>query len=69
MPFRKAYQSTPSGRKTTAQFDSINYPLKNQKKLNKKRAILVGLGLASVSAVSAAVGAFLAVALSTSTLR
>ncbi len=66
MPFRKAYQSTPSGKKTTAQFDSINYPHKNQKKkLNKRRAILVGLGLASVSVVSAAVGAFLAVALST----
>ncbi|MGF1590892.1 MAG: LCP family protein [Pleurocapsa sp.] len=69
MPFRKArkaYQSTPSGKKTTAQFDSINYPRKNHRqKLNKKRAILVGLGLASLSAVSAAVGAFLAVAMST----
>jgi LCP family protein required for cell wall assembly len=66
VPFRKAYQSTPSGKKTTAQSNSINYPLKNQKKkLNKRRAILVGFGLASVSVVSAAVGAFLAVALST----
>ncbi|MEM9508131.1 MAG: LCP family protein [Cyanobacteria bacterium P01_E01_bin.35] len=66
MPVRKAYQSTPSGRKNTAQFNSINYPLEHQpKKLNKGRAILVGLGLASVSVISAAVGAFLAVALST----
>ncbi|MGB5634133.1 MAG: LCP family protein [Waterburya sp.] len=66
MPVRKAYQSTPSGRKTTAQFNSTNYPLKNQrKKLNKGRAILVALGLTSVSLVSAAVGAFLAIALST----
>lgn len=66
MPVRKAYQSTPSDRKTTAQFNSINYPLKNQpKKLNKGRAILVGLSLASVSLISAAVGAFLAVAMST----
>lgn len=67
MPVRKAYQSTPSGRNSTAKFNSINYPLENQpKKLNKGRAILVGLGLATVSLVSAAVGAFLAVAMSTS---
>ena len=66
MPVRKAYQSTPSGKRTTAQFNSINYSQENPpKKLNKKRAILVGLGLASVSFVSAAVGAFLAVAMST----
>ena len=64
MSVRKAYQSTPSGRKSTAQFDSFNYPHKKQKKLNKGRAILVGLGLASVSLVSAVVGAFLAVAVS-----
>jgi len=62
---RKAYQSTPSGRKSTAQFNSLNYPhKKQQKKLNKGRAILVGLGLASVSLVSAVVGAFLAVTVS-----
>jgi len=61
---RKAYQSTPSGRKT-AQFNSVNYSSKTkQKKLNKGKAILVGLGLASVSLVSAVVGAFLAVAVS-----
>lgn len=66
MSVRKAYQSTSSGRQASAQFDSINYPRENkQKKLNKGRAILVGLGLASVSLVSAAIGAFLAVALST----
>lgn len=66
MPLRKAYKSNPSGRQTTAQFNSINYPIETKaKKLNKGRAILVGLGLASVSVVSAAVGAFLAVALST----
>ncbi|MEL7075973.1 MAG: LCP family protein [Cyanobacteria bacterium J06582_2] len=64
MSVRKAYQSTPSGRKT-AQFNSVNYSSKTkQKKLNKGKAILVGLGLASVSLVSAVVGAFLAVAVS-----
>jgi polyisoprenyl-teichoic acid--peptidoglycan teichoic acid transferase len=64
---KKAYESTPSGRKSTAQFNSVNYPLKKQpkkKKLNKGKAILVGLGLVSVSLVSAVVGAFLAVAVS-----
>ena len=65
MSARKAYQSTPSGRKSTAQFNSLNHPhIKQQKKLNKGRAILVGLGLASVSLVSAVVGAVLAVAVS-----
>ena len=65
MPLRKAYKSTPSGRQSTAQFNSLNHPRKKQqKKLNKGRAILVGLGLASVSLVSAVVGAFLAVAVS-----
>jgi LCP family protein required for cell wall assembly len=62
---KKAYESTPSGRKSTAQFNSVNYPLKKQpKKLNKGKAILVGLGLVSISLVSAVVGAFLAVAVS-----
>ena len=65
MPVRKAYQSTPSGRQSTAQFNAVNYPrIKQKKKLNKGRAILVGLGLASVSLVSAVIGAFLAVAVS-----
>lgn len=65
MTVKKAYQSTPSGRKSTAQFNSINYTHKKQpKKLNKGRAILVGLGLASVSLLSAVVGAFLAVSVS-----
>ena len=65
MSVRKVYQSTPSGRKSTAQLNSLNYPYKKQqKKLNKGRAIVVGLGLASVSFVSAVVGAFLAVAVS-----
>ncbi|MEO1690328.1 MAG: LCP family protein [Cyanobacteria bacterium J06631_6] len=64
MSVRKAYQSTPSGRKT-AQFNSVNYSSKTkQKKLNKGKAILVGLGLTSVSLISAVVGAFLAVAVS-----
>jgi polyisoprenyl-teichoic acid--peptidoglycan teichoic acid transferase len=64
---KKAYESTPSGRKSTAQFNPVNYPLKKQpkkKKLNKGKAILVGLGLVGVSLVSAVVGAFLAVAVS-----
>ncbi len=66
MSVRKAYQSNPSGRQPTGQVNSINYHSKSHKrKLNKGRAILVGLGLAGVSMVSAAVGAFLAVALST----
>lgn len=65
MSMRKAYESTPSGRKSTAKFNSVNYPLKKQsKKLPKGKAIIVGLGLASVSVVSAVVGAFLAVTVS-----
>ncbi|MEO1671310.1 MAG: LCP family protein [Cyanobacteria bacterium J06631_2] len=64
MSVRKAYQSTPSGRKT-AQLNSVDYsPKTKQKKLNKGKAILVGLGLTSVSLISAVVGAFLAVSLS-----
>ena len=35
---RKAYESTPSGRRSTAQYNSVNYPLK---KLNKGKAILI----------------------------
>ncbi|MEL6437658.1 MAG: LCP family protein [Cyanobacteria bacterium J06621_8] len=67
MPVKKAYQSTPSGRNSTAKFSSINYPLERQpKRFNKGRAILVGLGLASASIISAAVGAFLAIAMSSS---
>ncbi|MGL5833024.1 MAG: LCP family protein [Waterburya sp.] len=62
---RNAYESTPSGRKSTAKFNSVNYPLKKQpKRLHKGKAIFVGLGLASVSLVSAVVGAFLAVTVS-----
>jgi polyisoprenyl-teichoic acid--peptidoglycan teichoic acid transferase len=62
---RKAYESTPSGRKSTAKFNSVNYPLKKRpKKLHKGKAIVVGLGLAGVSLVSAVVGAFLAVTVS-----
>ena len=66
MPIRKAYQTNPSGGSSSAGVNSINYHSnKKTRKLNKKRAILVGLGLASISLVSAGVGAFLAVALST----
>jgi LCP family protein required for cell wall assembly len=62
---RKAYESTPSGRKSTAKFNSLSHPLKKQpKKLHKGKAIVVGLGLAGVSLVSAVVGAFLAVTVS-----
>jgi polyisoprenyl-teichoic acid--peptidoglycan teichoic acid transferase len=62
---RKAYESTPSGRKSTAQFNSVNYPLKKQpKKLHKGKATLVGLGLLGISLISAVVGAFLAVTVS-----
>ncbi|WP_319419430.1 LCP family protein [Pleurocapsa sp. FMAR1] len=66
MSVRKAYRSNPSGGEPTGQVSSVSYHSKSHKrKLNKGRAILVGLGLAGVSMVSAAVGAFLAVALST----
>ncbi len=66
MSVRKAYRSTPSGGQQPIQGHSANHHSKSHKrKLNKGRAILVGLGLAGVSMVSAAVGAFLAVALST----
>ncbi|MEL6494635.1 MAG: LCP family protein [Cyanobacteria bacterium J06623_7] len=65
MPVRKAYRSSPSGRQSTTRFNSVSYsPNRQQKKLNKGRAILVGLGLTSVSLVSAVIGAFLAVAVS-----
>lgn len=68
MPVKKAYRSTPSGSKKSARFNSTDRPPHNRKKLNKGlnkgRVILVGLGLAGVSLVSAAVGAFLAVAFS-----
>ena len=67
MPIRKAYPNNSSGRQTSARVDSINYSRSSsqKRKLNKKRAILVGLGLTAVSLVSAGVGAILAVALST----
>ncbi len=67
MSLRKAYQSTPSGRQPTVKVNSnVTYRLDNQrKKLNQRRAMLVGLGLAGISLISAAVGAFLAVAFST----
>lgn len=66
MSARKAYQTTPSGSQSTAQMNSIKYHHTTQNRtINKKRAVLVGLGLAGVSLVSAVVGAFLAVALST----
>ena len=66
MPIRKAYQTSPSGRHSTERINSINYRRTTKKrKLNKGKAILVGLGLASVSLISAGVGAFLAVAFST----
>ena len=64
MPVRKAYQPTPSGKQTTARINSIHYSSTQTRKLNKKRAILVGLGLTAVSLASAAFGAFLAVAMS-----
>ena len=65
MPVKKAYRSTPSGSRKSARFNSTERSSHNRKKkLNKGRVILVGLGLAGVSLVSAAVGAFLAVALS-----
>ena len=68
MPIRKAYQTNPSGSHSTNRIDSINYRrtrITKRRKLNKRKAILIGLGLASVSLVSAGVGAFLAVAFST----
>jgi len=66
VPARKAYQSTPSGRKVTVGVKSANYHHRNQaRKLNKGRALLVTLGLASVSLASATVGAILAVTFST----
>ena len=66
MSVRKAYQSTPSGRKVNVGVNSANHSSNRVKKLNKKKAILVGLGLAGVSFISAIAGAFLAVALSSS---
>lgn len=66
MPARKAYQSTPSGSEATVGIKSANYHPNDQlRKLNKGRVLLVALGLASISLASAAIGAVLAVALST----
>ena len=66
MPVKKAYQSTPSNRKKANRFNSVNHATdRQQHKSNRRKAFLIGLGLASISAVSAAVGAFLAVAMST----
>ncbi len=66
MSARKAYRTTPSGSQSTARMNSIKYrPTTQNRTINKKRAVFVGLGLAGISLVSAAVGAFLAVALST----
>lgn len=64
MSLRKAYQSTPSGRKVNVGVNSVNHSSNRVKKLNKKKAILVGLGLTGVSFISALAGAFLAIALS-----
>ena len=62
MSARKAYQTTSSRRRSVT-----HYPTPIQDKTtNRKKTIILGLGLASVSLVSAIVGAFLAVALSTS---
>ena len=66
MSVRKAYQSTPSGRKVNVGVNSVNHSSNRVKKLNKKKAILVGLGLTGISFISAIAGAFLAVALSSS---
>ena len=66
MSARKAYQSTPSGSEATVGVKSANYHSKNQpRKLNKGRALLVAIGLASISLASATVGAILAVTFST----
>ena len=65
MPVKKAYQSTPSNRKKARRFNSVNHAADRHQKSNRRKAFLIGLGLASISAVSAAVGAFLAVAMST----
>lgn len=60
-----SYHSTPSGRKSTASTNSTKHRFhRKSRKLNRGRLILVGLGLATISAISAGVGAFLAVALS-----
>ena len=66
MSTRKAYQTTPSSRNSTGRANSIKYHHNTKRrKLNKGKAIIVGLGLATVSLVSAGVGAFFAVAFST----
>jgi polyisoprenyl-teichoic acid--peptidoglycan teichoic acid transferase len=60
---RKAYEPTPSGRQPTTKG---NYDRNNKSRnLKAGRTILVGLALATVSLVSAAVGAILAVNFST----
>ena len=65
MSIRKAYHSTPSAKKSIGVNGSTHASGGQKKKLNKKRAILVGLGLTGVSLISAVAGAFLAIAFST----
>ncbi|GAB4527144.1 MAG: LCP family protein [Pleurocapsa sp.] len=65
MPLNKAYQPTPSGKKSAAEIKARRQKKSQSKKSNRSRAILVGLGLAAVSLVSAAAGAILAITFST----
>lgn len=66
MSIRKAYQTNPSARHSNSRVNSTKYRHTTKKrKLNKGKAILVGLGLATVSLLSAGVGAFFAVTFST----
>ncbi|MBE9168843.1 LCP family protein [Pleurocapsales cyanobacterium LEGE 06147] len=58
MSAKKVYQPTPSGRQHTLK---VKY---NYNKSNRARSILIGLGLAGVSLISAAAGALLAVTFS-----
>ena len=60
----KAYQPNPSGRQSELKDNNYQRRVKSPR-YNRGRIILVGLGLAGVSLVSAAIGAILAVRFST----
>ena len=67
MRVRKAYQPTPSGKRSPLKGNKNRHQSKSSRytRYNRGRAILVGLGLTGLSLVSAAVGAILAVSFST----
>ncbi len=63
---KKVYQPTPSGRQPTTKNNHRNQKTQNNQNNHRVKTAIVGLSLLSLSVVSAAAGALLAVTLSTS---